>query len=195
MKRIIRLIAVLVIVMNAASIVRANDLLSEGEELKVIPRRNQIYKLVYKAEEQQRVVLKLMDDQNQVLYLEHLTVKGTFVKAFDLSNMPTGHYHVELTAGEDTLKRDIAYFSAHELYGDYVQVKPMGGEQFRVLLGETVNEALDLYIKDAAGELLYYGNVSQDKRLVYDLKQLYGDSATFLFYLNDDLVKEQQVSL
>lgn len=195
MKRIIRLFAVLFIVMNAASVVGANDLLSEGEELRVIPRKNQVYKLVYRAEEQKKVVVKLMDARDQVLYLEHLTVKGTFVKAFDLSNMPTGHYQIELTSGDETLKRDIELYNAQQLYGDYVQVRSLGEEQFTIDMGMSFEDPLDLYIKDAAGEVLYYGTLPNEKQKVYDLKQLLGNKATFLIYLGDDLVKEQQVSI
>ena len=195
MKRIFRILAVLVIVMSTASVVRANDLLAEGEELKVIPRKNQVYKLVYKADEQKKVVVKLMDDHDQVLYLEHLTVKGTFVKAFDLSNMPTGHYQIELTSGDETFRRAIELFSAQQLYSDYVHVRSLGAEQFAVSIGLPIDQTFDLYIKDAAGEVLYYGNVSPTSQKVYDLKKLIGDKATFLFYWHDELVKAQEVSI
>lgn len=195
MKKMIKLFVAFVIVMNATVFANANDLEKEGNVLKVIHRNNDIYNIVFQGNGQQKVSIQFMDVNKKVLYSESMNASKGFVKPLDLSDLPAGTYFVKLISSTDTLSEEIKILTASQLYGDFIAVKSIGEEQFLLSVDEKVGKSLDLYIRDAKGEILHQGKVKCTDKKVYDLKNLIGKEATFLVYDGQEIVKEQRVEI
>lgn len=195
MSKMVRTIAVLLIVFSTARAHASLDSASLAAYCKVMPvETEKQYRLVYQSPATQNVEIQLLDSKQNVIYNEKLVQVTGFVKNYDLANVPVGTYTFKVVSADFSYS-ELVQVADKELRNIFI-AEAKDGKVAMVGKNDSGSE-LSLHIYDEEGNSLYKERISSDQEVskVYDMKRVPGKQVSFVIYENDRVVKTTDVKL
>ena len=145
MRKSVKLIATLLIVIGVAPVALSFDSTTTETKLKVWSVVDGLYRMMYKDSDQQNVIIKFVNERNQVLYSEIVPSAGGFLKPFDLTQLPAGEYKFLVETNDGVITESISIASAKEKYGEMVSIKSSeSSKQVNVQLDDAIDAELSV---------------------------------------------------
>jgi hypothetical protein len=188
MKKTKNFIAVLLVAMGTSSVAFAGgDTLKSSSNVRVISfNKNDSYKLIYKSEGKQNVIVNVLDEKG---------VADGFAQNFDLSNVPTGYYTFEVVSKGEKVAQTVHHVSEVDKLTQHVALSSNADTKKMVLRSSaSVDAPLSVAIYGGEDELLFTEDVKSVDFLtrVYDLSQIKGAGVRFTVSYNNTVVKDQK---
>ena len=192
MKHALKLMVTLLIVFSVTA-ANASDSIRRVTHCKMVNDQSDKYTVIFHSPETSKVRLRIYDADYHVLHQE-VFEDNAFAKTFDLSTLKVGKYQIEVKSDGYIFSEEIDLSDTPEEF--QLMLNPLQDNKV-VLLGSYPDASLSMYILDATGEVVFSERFKESKQLhkKYNLQRLGGDQATFVFYGEGDVIKEQVVVL
>lgn len=189
MKHLIKHALVLLTVFSA-TLVHAADSAYMATICKLVAEEDRLYRIIYQAAKEEHVTIQLFDNQDRLVYKEEVQSSG-FSKKFDLTNLPTGDYQLEVKSS--------GYFFSEELtVGDLSKFMfsfdKRADRKISMVGSKEQNKSMTLYILDGSKDVVYKESFDKAQQVHkhFNFNQLRSEGVTFLLYHDDQLIKEQK---
>jgi hypothetical protein len=197
MKKTKNFIAVLLVAMGTSSVAFAGgDTLKSSSNVRVISfNKNDSYKLIYKSEGKQNVIVNVLDEKGVSVHKGSVRVADGFAQNFDLSNVPTGYYTFEVVSKGEKVAQTVYHVSEVDKLTQHVALSSNADTKKMVLRSSaSVDAPLSVAIYGGEDELLFTEDVKSVDFLtrVYDLSQIKGAGVRFTVSYNNTVVKDQK---
>jgi hypothetical protein len=197
MKKTKNFIAVLLVAMGTSSVAFAGgDTLKSSSNVRVISfNKNDSYKLIYKSEGKQNVIVNVLDEKGVSVHKGSVRVADGFAQNFDLSNVPTGYYTFEVVSKGEKVAQTVHHVSEVDKLTQHVALSSNADTKKMVLRSSaSVDAPLSVAIYGGEDELLFTEDVKSVDFLtrVYDLSQIKGAGVRFTVSYNNTVVKDQK---
>jgi len=180
MKTKIQLIAVLLTVLS--SVAFAND----GEKntkkttsyVEVKKKDAHTFSLVYKSANAEKVNIRLMDENNRVVFSETIKKYDAFARPYNLSNLPEGEYTLEvIDANGKTTKRIQNFsssFTSHVKVPTYVKFDSVALNKYKLMIVSQTAKSARIKVYGKNGYEIYDANqkLNGNFAMLYDLSQV-----------------------
>lgn len=133
-------------------------------------------KLYYKAESEADVKVSIINDDGMIVFSEVLRDVDGFVRPYNLSNIPSGEYTIQVTDQTSTHKEKITIGSTPK--SALANLYRVNGEEGKYLLTIPSKEAKNISVRIFADDKVVYDEVeaiSSDFARIYNLKKVKGD--------------------
>ena len=183
MKRLLNSIVALLIVFSATTTVKASSTLdSKDAKLKVSPLGNlNQFELTYLTNVEEKVVISILDNDNQLLYKESMGRVRSFVKPFDLGYLPSGSYKFVVTnQGGKTMESEVHVGIKDKVGGEYLSLIPRKDDKSCVVVSPLgLDRDLYLTIYNETGDEIYSDWLSQYEKVskLYNFSKLKDEKA------------------
>ncbi|MBS1978048.1 MAG: hypothetical protein JST46_11800 [Bacteroidetes bacterium] len=129
---------------------------SADPEMVVIHQKEGSYRLIYKGNDKSNVRVKILDADHHLVYEEHVSQSGGFLRSYNLDNLKEGDYTFRVEDGATMMERTVAY----RLPGEKLiaQVVKMDDERYVLTCPSCGKGTVRISITDENGTLLYEGN-------------------------------------
>jgi flagellar hook assembly protein FlgD len=162
---------------------------SNSQLVVVNQKEKSLFKVIYRSEKEQNVVMKIYGQSGKVVYSEDIkSIKG-FIRPVNFSGMEEGDYSIEITDESGVQVKKIAYHTkakgTSELQGVHISKISSEGKYLMVVSNKETDN-VHVRIFDGNNNLVY----NEDKAvnggfgLVYNLNRIAG---TPTFEISDDL--------
>jgi len=178
MKKLIMTVAMFVTVMSAA-LASGNG--SKSIRVHVVPFSDQVYKIIYIAQEINVVKIRIRNEEGQVIRTDRVKNNGGFILPYNMSSLEDGKYVVEITDKLGTISENVEIKKDSKL-----AVTALDDKRYEVTVASPNTTELELTIFDGSGTLVHQENHNNLKRFsrIYDLSKF--ESDTFVFELNGE---------
>ena len=195
MRNMVNTLAALLIVLGAATTTDASVVSNDPAVCKIVSLDNdKKYRLIYQAEESEKVNIQLFNSENRLIHSENVYSDG-FVKTFDLALVPRGEY--KFVVSTDTESYDEVVNLGTSVWNANLVLTSQEEGKYALVGTNNSGAELDYTIVDSEGHSLYKGSVAQgeDVKLLFNLQDVEGAEVSFLFYNDNELLKESVVKL
>ncbi len=170
------------------ALVAGGCLVSEGknanaERQVAVVRNGEVFKVIYKSEQQAAVELKITDGNGNLVFREKIKSDG-FIRPYNFSQLPKGDYNLSVEDETGRHQQTLCYQNemnpeAHEMMAHIAKVNdPVDAKYILSIPGQEMSE-VNIRIFDKAGNLVFseVQNAADDFAKVYNLKNM--DGAVF----------------
>ena len=195
MRNMVNTLAALLIVLGAATTTDASVVSNDPAVCKIVSLDNdKKYRLIYQAEESEKVNIQLFNSADQLIHSETVYGDG-FVKTFNLALVPQGDYKFVVSTDKEVLSEVVSLGSS--VWNANLVLSSQEDGKYALVGNNNSGEEVEYTIVDDQGNELYHASVAPhaDVKLLFNLKEVEGAQVTFLFYNQDELLKEAIVKL
>ncbi|MFY0686524.1 MAG: T9SS type A sorting domain-containing protein [Cyclobacteriaceae bacterium] len=196
MKKVVKFMAVLLIVFGTVVASASIDSASATAYCKVVTLENEkSFRVLYQGYQSEDVQVQLINEQGKVMYQEMMKNTQEFAKSYDISQLPDGAYQVEVTSGGIVYEEQfsISSWNAHN-----IKIISNQQEGKIALMGQNDSgDYLKVYILDDQGQILFKEKLEkgQDIGKLYNVQQVDSKHISLLLYNGNEVVKEAIVKL
>ncbi|MFT6865458.1 MAG: hypothetical protein ACJA08_000276 [Cyclobacteriaceae bacterium] len=193
MRNTIKTIAALLIVLSAVKTSAKGDSTSVGTYCKIVAQEKEDnFKLIYKGEEEDKVTIQWIDENNETVYKEDIKSTDAFVKQYNLSTLPDGKYTIQLTT--DNYK-----YAEEVILGDMSDLRftLRGSDEKNVIMTGYNPESKDvhMYVLDDKNERIYYEAYDSDViQKKYNFKDIKSSEVTFVLMHRGKIFQEKTIT-
>ena len=145
----------------------ANSGAESANGFTVVPvKGSNVYKIVYKGENQGKVKVSLYNKKSELIFSEKLNQNG-FILPLNFSNLEKGEYTVELTDASGKKSQKITY-GIEAAPSNYIHVSKLSNEDGKYLISVRNANAINVKIYSRAGLIF-----NESKELAGDFAQVY----------------------
>lgn len=123
-------IAVLLIVSSAA-FAHNDDKRNTNAKVTVANTKNEVYNLVYKGANPDKVKIEIYNEANDLIFSEKIRAGEPFARPYNFQELPAGEYTIKVTDAHGTVNRKVYHNIAVKVNDEAVQwvdVKPFNGK-------------------------------------------------------------------
>jgi hypothetical protein len=193
MRNTIKTIAALLIVLSAVKTSAKGDSTSVGTYCKIVAQEKEDnFKLIYKGEEEDKVTIQWIDENNETVYKEDIKSTDAFVKQYNLSTLPDSKYTIQLTT--DNYK-----YAEEVILGDMSDLRftLRGSDEKNVIMTGYNPESKDvhMYVLDDKNERIYYEAYDSDViQKKYNFKDIKSSEVTFVLMHRGKIFQEKTIT-
>jgi flagellar hook assembly protein FlgD len=193
MRNTIKTIAALLIVLSAVKTSAKGDSTSVGTYCKIVAQEKEDnFKLIYKGEEEDKVTIQWIDENNETVYKEDIKSTDAFVKQYNLSTLPDGKYTIQLTT--DNYK-----YAEEVILGDMSDLRftLRGSDEKNVIMTGYNPESKDvhMYVLDDKNERIYYEAYDSDViQKKYNFKDIKSREVTVVLMHRGKIFQEKTIT-
>jgi hypothetical protein len=149
------------------------------------------FRLLYKGMKQSDVKILILNDENQIVFSEKIKSTDGFARPYNFSNLPEGHYSIQVRDGASTRTETVNHQIKREEKTMHLLRFP-GSSKYVLSVPNKGTEDLSITIFNDLNEVLYKTseNISGDFARIYNLGE---KSGNFRFVVTDS--KGQSKSL
>ncbi len=145
----------------------ANSGAESANGFAVVPvKGSNVYKIVYKGENQGKVKVSLYNSKSELIYSERVSQNG-FILPLNFSNLEKGEYTVELTDASGKKAQKITY-ATEAAPSNYIHVSKLLNEDGKFLISVRNANAINVKIYSRTGLIF-----NESKELTGDFAQVY----------------------
>ena len=172
------LTALVIVTGVAVSEVSAVSLTAGKAKMEVLPSGENQFQLFFTAEEEEKVSIRLYDNQNKLLFIERTEPVVKFTKRFNLNKLPDGVYtFVVYSKKQGKVKQEVLVSrKASDLLLDEVRLIGLTDDKKVVLLAnKTLLNNLSVVAFDQEGHEIYQEVLEKGSKISksYDFSKLY----------------------
>jgi len=151
-----------------------------------------VYNLTYMDDTAGNLKVTIMDEAGYVVYTEYIKYQKSFVKPFNLRNLPAGNYKFVIKNGEDVYEELIAHQLTIPEFDISAERLADAGKIKLTVKGQ---EMLPLTVRifDADQELVYSKSVKSEKSFfqIYDISKVKAEQAVTIEIFHDTKMLEK----
>lgn len=190
MKKQILMIAALLIVLSSAVFANEGEVNNSNTSVEVNRTNDNSYSVVYKGVNTEKVNIKIVDENNQLIFAESIKNRDSFVRPYNLSNLPQGTYTIIVTDANGTRSHEVKNYSASENANSNGTVRFKSFEPNRYVLNivNTTSQTAIIKIYNNDNKLVYTTTENLDGgnyAKIYNLKNV--NSGLIEVYFNDNV--------
>lgn len=195
MRTTIKTIAALLIVFSAAQANASVDSASMTTYCRILAQDEaDIYKVIFQAAQKEDVNISFRNTYDQLVHRESVKSTESFVKRFDLGNLPDGAYKVEVTSPGYSYEESI---KIGDLSGYHFILKDLKERKIALVGSQPAGKDLTVVILDSQSEEIYHETLTETTqvRKQFQFGPYAGKQVTFLLYHENRLVKRESFEL
>ncbi|MDN5210574.1 hypothetical protein QQ020_00905 [Fulvivirgaceae bacterium BMA12] len=166
--------------------VNASNGFDPKENSKLVVDTNQpVIKLFYQGEKQGKVVIRIYDEKNQLIYMDRVQNENGFMRPYNFTQLSEGKYRFEITDAEGKVSK-IADYSRKKRVNNKplkVRLEPVEESQhkFKLDVVGITDEAIFIKILDKNDRELFGETIDLQTSFsrVYNLKRLMNPEVSF----------------
>lgn len=191
MKLTIRHTLALLIVFSASFAYAADSAYMATATCRVIADEDKMYSVFYHSAIEDNVTIRIFDEKSAVVYSDMIKSTTGFAKKFDLSNLPSGTYQMEVKSADYLFKEAIRL---GDLSGFNFIFTPLQKREIALIGSQLQGKPMTLYILDQDNEVVYKETFSDTREVhkMYDFNSLRSKGVTFVLYSDNQLIKEKR---
>ena len=141
------------------------------------------FRLLYKGMKPSDVKVLILNDENQIVFSEKIKSTDGFARPYNFSNLPEGHYSIQVKNGDITQTETVNYHIRKEKKAMHLLRLP-GSPKYVLSVPNKGSENLSVTIFNDLNQVLYNSseNISGDFARIYNLE---GHSGNFRFVVKD----------
>lgn len=181
-------VALLITVMSSA-------FASDKGDIVVLSDSSAVFRVYYSKPNVSKVRVSIRNEKGQQVFTETIKNKEGFVRPYNMKELPTGTYTIEVEDGDE--KRTYSYTYREESFRTtssslIVSVKKLDDARFLLALGNASNEEVKIRIYDNNNEVIYSATelVANQFAQLYNLKSVDTDRLTFKIFNKAGEVEE-----
>jgi len=142
------------------------------------------FRLLYKGMKQSDVKVLILNDANQIVFSEKIKSTDGFARPYNFSNLPEGHYSIQVKNGAITQTETVNYHIIKEEEKAMHLLRLPGSAKYVLSVPNNGSENLSVTIFNDLNQVLYRNseNISGDFARIYNLE---GQSGNFRFVVKD----------
>jgi len=178
MKRTTQIMAALLTVISSVAFATGDEKeVNKTSSVEVMLKEPKVFHLVYKSENADRVSIKIMNENNRVVFSESIKKYDAFTRPYNLSLLPEGIYTVEVTDQFGTTKRQIhnfKYTPSTVALPHIVKLDQIEDQKYKLTIVNQGVNAANISIYDAKNDLVYKGfeNLDGNFAKLYNLSRV-----------------------
>lgn len=178
MKTKTQMIAVLLTVLSTVAFATGDekDKLNAKASVEVKMEGAQIFNLIYKGENSEKVDIRIYDESKRLVFSESIKKYDAFSRPYNLSNLPEGIYTVVVKDANGTINKSVENYtsrsgSSENVNFNLVRFHEVAQDKYKLtIINKGVTNA-EVKIYDKTGDLLYVKNekLTGNFALLYNL--------------------------
>ena len=156
---------------------------SDNPSTMAVLKNGSTFRLLYKGIKQSDVKVLILNEENQIVFSEKIKSTDGFARPYNFSNLPEGHYSIQVKNGAITQTETVNYHIRKEEKAMHLLRLP-GSAKYVLSVPDNGSENLSVTIFNDMNQVLYKNseNISGDFARIYNLA---GHSGNFRFVVKD----------
>ncbi|MEP2773046.1 MAG: T9SS type A sorting domain-containing protein [Fulvivirga sp.] len=176
MKTKTQMIAVLLTVLSTVAFATGDekDKLNAKASVEVKMEGAQIFNLIYKGENSEKVDIRIYDESKRLVFSESIKKYDAFSRPYNLSNLPEGIYTVVVKDANGTINKSVENYtsrSSENVNFGLIRFNEVAQDKYKLTIINNGVANAEVKIYDKTGDLLYVKNekLTGNFALLYNL--------------------------
>lgn len=176
MKTKTQMIAVLLTVLSTVAFATGDekDKLNAKASVEVKMEGSQIFNLIYKGENSEKVDIRIYDESKRLVFSESIKKYDAFSRPYNLSNLPEGIYTVVVKDANGTINKSVENYtsrSSESVNFGLIRFNEVAQDKYKLTIINNGVANAEVKIYDKTGDLLYVKNekLTGNFALLYNL--------------------------
>lgn len=170
------MIAVLLTVLSTVAFATGDekDKLNAKASVEVKMEGAQIFNLIYKGENSEKVDIRIYDESKRLVFSESIKKYDAFSRPYNLSNLPEGIYTVVVKDANGTINKSVENYtsrSSENVNFGLIRFNEVAQDKYKLTIINNGVANAEVKIYDKTGDLLYVKNekLTGNFALLYNL--------------------------